>query len=499
MADKTHLDCPDCGHKGCLTEFEESGNTYCHSCGKKTFGEDMKDTTSYSSLPAMPNPEGYRGVPKSIQDFYGVVTKGSKGKPEERVYPYPSGDKYRKLPKTFRCTKGFKSNELFGMDKYNSGSRNTITICEGEEDVLAAKEMLGPTEAVVGLPSSTVSSALLENCKDYLDGFKEIILVPDGDVAGAKILDPFCTLFPNKVSVVNLTSFKDPSDFLQNGKATDFAWAWRNRKKYTPDFIYNSAADFKAILRNKEVNSFVPTPSYDLNSMIKGLMKGHLTVITGQEGLGKTEILRWLEWEMLKNTSTSIGACHLEESKTAHLTTLACYELNKNVRDPDHTVPLADVEKAVIDLVGDRLYLFEVSEDSDPFVLLDKIRYLKTVCGCDYVFLDPIQQLAYDVDGQLSDEQVLSKLSVKLAKLANELDVGIVITAHVNDDGATRSSRMIGKSASVRIDIKRDHMADDLEERNTTRMYVSKNRPVGTTGYAGALLFDKEAFILKTV
>jgi len=40
-------------------------------------------------------------------------------------------------------------------------------------------------------------------------------------------------------------------------------------------------------------------------------------------------------------------------------------------------------------------------------------------------------------------------------------------------------------------------MSEDKEERNTTRLLVTKNRPVGPTGYAGQVEFDPDSFTLK--
>ena len=56
---------------------------------------------------------------------------------------------------------------------------------------------------------------------------------------------------------------------------------------------------------------------------------------------------------------------------------------------------------------------------------------------------------------------------------------------------------MIGKSDSVRIDLKRDHMNPDPDIRNTTTLSVSKNRPTGKTGYGGTLKFDPNTFMLE--
>ena len=138
----------------------------------------------------------------------------------------------------------------------------------------------------------------------------------------------------------------------------------------------------------------------------------------------------------------------------------------------------------------------DMGKDEEPQAILEHINYLSEVCGCDYIFIDHINQLvANSADGD--DTKTLDYISTKMEKFATDLNVGLVVVAHVNDNGQTRSSRMIGKAASVRIDLKRDHMSDDPEVRNTTRLSVSKNRPFSQTGYGGELYFDVETFTVK--
>ncbi len=91
----------------------------------------------------------------------------------------------------------------------------------------------------------------------------------------------------------------------------------------------------------------------------------------------------------------------------------------------------------------------------------------------------------------------LADLSVRLSKLAAELNVGIVTIGHTNDDGQVKYCRMIEQRASVVVDLQRNKMAEDEDERNTTKLLVTKNRPVGPTGYAGQLKFNTNTFTLE--
>ncbi len=68
---------------------------------------------------------------------------------------------------------------------------------------------------------------------------------------------------------------------------------------------------------------------------------------------------------------------------------------------------------------------------------------------------------------------------------------------HTNDDGQVKYCRMIEQRASVVVELQRDKMSEDVDDRNTTKLLVTKNRPVGPTGYAGQLKFNTDSFTLE--
>ena len=445
--------------------------------------------------------EAFRGVSKEVAEFYGITVDYKDGEAVRHSYLYPHATKYRYLPKDFSRNSGFTNDHLFGMNKFNSSTSKAITIAEGEIDTASVYEMLGKKWPVVGLPGAGVSDKLIRNCYAWLNGFNKIIVATDSDDAGNKAAQKIANAFPGKVYRVRMTKHKDPNEFLASGHITDFNFAWVNAEKYVPQGIYNTLPQFKQILRDEEANVYIPYPIETLNDICKGLMQGHLTVITGPEGQGKTEIMRMFEYHILADHPTvPIAILHMEESKKTTLVSLASYMLGVNLRDPDHTVPQATIDDAIDKLTkSENLYLFEFGVDDDPLAILEKVRYFKEACGCKYIFIDPIQQLSYGKDGESTEEQTLTKISVQLERLATEFNIGIVVTAHVNDDGATRSSRMIGKSASVRLDLSRDHMNPDPDVRNVTNISVSKNRPLGPTGFGGTVKFDPASFTLKEV
>jgi twinkle protein len=247
---------------------------------------------------------------------------------------------------------------------------------------------------------------------------------------------------------------------------------------------------------------YVETGIQDFDNLCMGLMQGHFTLFKAQTGIGKTEFMRYLEYHILKNyPEISIAAWHMEETKLRSLLGLVSYELNNNLTRKD-LIERANAEKDVQDSIvrltkDERFYQFFLNDEDDPIDILGHIRYLSQACGVQYIFFEPIQDIAANMNGDESKEQFLADLSVRLSKLAAELGVGIITIGHTNDDGAVKYCRMIEQRASVVVELQRDKMSEDSDERNTTRLLVTKNRPVGPTGYAGQLKFNTHSFTLE--
>ena len=80
-----------------------------------------------------------RGLSVRTMEKYDVTTTSDKS---YQTYTYPSGGrKMRNLKeKDFRTTKGFTTDEFFGMDKFTAGCSKVLTITEGELALPAFKQ-----------------------------------------------------------------------------------------------------------------------------------------------------------------------------------------------------------------------------------------------------------------------------------------------------------------------------------------------------------------------
>jgi len=308
-------------------------------------------------------------------------------------------------------------------------------------------------------------------------------------------------LFPNKVYRVPHEKYKDANDFLQNNAAQEFKSAWFKPRKHTPENILNSTEQFLSLYRDTPEHQYVPTGIQALDDKILGLMQGHFTVIKAPTGIGKTEIMRYLEYNMLER-GIPIAAWHLEETKLRSLLGLVSYHRKDNLtrRDLIEEKGAEDlVVTAIEELTKDEnFYQFYLPDGQGSDELCDQIRFFSQACDCKFVFFEPIQDVVAGTSEE-SKEAMLADLSIRLSKLAAELNVGIVTIAHTNENGDPKYCKMIGQRASVIIDLQRDKESEDYDERNTTYISVQKNRPCSEEGRAGKMKFDSDSFTLREV
>ena len=132
------------------------------------------------------------------------------------------------------------------------------------------------------------------------------------------------------------------------------------------------------------------------------------------------------------------------------------------------------VREAIGNITKDEnFYQFYLGDGQGTDELIDQIRFFSQACDCKFVFFEPIQDVVVGTSEE-SKEAMLADLSIRLSKLAAELNVGIVTIAHTNENGDPKYCKMIGQRASVIIDLHRDKEADNMEERNTTYLKVEK-------------------------
>jgi len=496
MTEYVHQPCPHCGSSDAYSYNTDKNVYFCFSCGAKGRLNEEECNLIEEEGMEMSDPyfKDYRGIPAKVFEQNGsFFTKDAQGN-EILHHQYPNGVKHRTLPKSFKVSG--KLDKFFGQDDYSGG--RYVTITEGELDRLSVIQMLGswPT---VSVPGASPSKDFWANARSYLANFEKIVLSVDNDEAGDALAEKFYRMFPGKTYRVSHGKYKDANEFLQNGVGPQYKDSWWNAQKIKPDNIRASAEDFLKLYHETPDYEYFPTGIEELDDKIMGIHKGAFTVILAPTGIGKTEFMRYIEWQALSNSQYSIAICHLEETPLRSILGLASYALGDNVTRKDLVEEKGreeDVEAAFkIMTENEQLYQFQVKTTDTVDDLVEQIRFLVEAMGVDYVFLEPLQDL---ISGNTSEkESLLTDLTNKLKRLAPEINVGIVVIAHANDDGEAKYCRSIVQGAAFEIVLHRDVDSEDKYEKNKTYVRVGrKNRVGGGSGPAGSLTFGVNTYTM---
>lgn len=491
--------CKDCGSSDACATYED--HTYCYSCMTwnplKPKKPEPVPPPSFSSTYSFVE---HRGIPQSVFEKFTVRTRSGPQGPEAVLFPFGSSVQVRGFGNKQISTQGDSSNvRLFGQDIFSSGEARAITITEGPYDAMAAYWMLGAKYPVVSVRSAATARRDCERHRDYLNSFDKIYLCLDSDEHGQRAARDIALLFDiNKVFYVNLSQFKDANEYLQNGKTEEFSKIWWNSKKFKPKGIVSEYSDIEKILSKEDSQAIATYPFASLNSMTYGIRSGELILFTALEKVGKTEILRAIEYELLAKTDYNLGIIHLEEQEKRSIQGLVGYHLKSPVHLPGAGVSLKDQVNAYKDITkhDGRVHFYSHFGSDDPDTIIDVIRSLVSVCHCKFVFLDHITMLVTGFEDE-DERKKLDYISTRLAMLTRELDFTLFMVSHVNDNGQTRGSRNIAKVADLIIHLDRSIESSNTIERNTTRLTCRGNRYSGLTGPAGELLFDSASYTLS--
>jgi len=515
----TGLPCP-CGKSSDAFAIDTEGDGYCYGqCGGRYYKdyanggsppnqeeEDELEIEQPAGIETYDYQDHYRGIYKRTQQFYNTVTKFVGGVPYSVAYPFANDAlKVRVLPKKFFTSGPIADAHLFGKNLFDAGSFSTILITEGENDAMAAYQMLHERVAVVSVKNAATALGDIKAEREYLNAFKKIIFCLDSDKPGQEAQRAITNagIFDyEKVYRVTMGRHKDAHGYLEAGEIEEFISAFEGAKRYTPDAVINSFADIEEALKAKKDGPIGSYPFEVLNECLIGMHGSEFILLKGLEKIGKTEVCRAIVHENLKKTDINIATIFLEESVDTTIKGVATYELETPCALELSGVSDEDILRGYKRALGDnpsRLYIHTHFMSEDESELIDNIRFLVTVAGCRLVLLDNLTML---VTGREDEDERLriDRTIRRLRDLVNELHFCLVLVAHVNDDGKTRGSRLPDKLANTIIFMERDKMAANILDRNSLKFFVEGARAQGTkTGPAGSAFFDPITFKLRDV
>ena len=499
---ESHVSCDACGSSDARTIYEDdNGEQFwkCYSC--EGAGQLTADGKTDAGIPAKPVPGVIRAIPErditgDTAKFYGVTDNGG-----EWCFAYKGGHKARlKADKTFYSVG--KLTGLFGQDKFPAGGK-FVTVTEGEFDALAAYQMLGSRYPCVSVRNGAGGAVkCVQEAYQWLDSFDKVVICFDADEPGQEAARKMAELFSHKALIVKLSKFKDANEYLMAQCSKEFVDAWWRAEAYTPDGIVQGSTLWEEISKPRK-GADVVYPYEGLNRLTYGIRKGELVMITSGSGMGKTQFLRELAWQMLEKTPDNIGLMFLEENNAKTGIGLMSVAANTPFHLPDVDYDETEYRTAFDRTLGTgRVYLFDHFGSSGIDNIVSRVRYLSKGCNCGFVFLDHIS-IVVSSQEHGDERKALDEIMTKLRTLVQETGIGLICVSHLkrpdgkgHEEGAAtslaqlRGSGSIAQLSDIVIGLERNGQADDEIERNTTRIRVLKNRFCGLTGPAGEALYN---------
>ena len=513
-----HEPCPKCGSKDNLARYDD-GHGYCFGCNSYFPSGEQAEVVDFPTQRSFEQ----HGVVSGIADRkismdtakkYGVTSEFKVGTSEaiKHYYPYfdkkgaQCGVKVRVLrDKRFTTSGDMKSNTLFGQQLFSNEGKY-VTVVEGELDAMAAYELLGSRWPVVSVSKGAAGAKKdFQRNLEWLEGFENVIIAFDSDEPGRAAAEECAQILsPNKAKIVNLEEFKDPCDYLKNGKAKAFMQEWWNAKAYVMTGVITLEEAWEDFLKmGKEKIIPFPESFGQLNQMMNGgIAAGEITVLGALTSVGKTTMVNEITYHLWKNTDLNIGCAFLEASKGEAVKNLLTIHNNLNFSFEnleDH-----DLSKYKSDIITDgRIFLLDHFGAVDADELFIKLRSMVKGNGCNILVIDPLQ-----AGVSSNTNEVIDDFMDRLLKLAKETNVAIIVVSHMRKPSASqphnvseydlKGSGSINQIAFNTILLSRDKMAEDEYAKNSTFVQLVKCRRTGMTGPAGWLYYNQGTGRLET-
>lgn len=511
--ENTHLPCPKCGSSDGYS-IDDQGWGHCYVCNYNKKINDIPQESSITKIfkendiplsPLTTSFRSFRGISKeTIAKFQVDVAAGESARYQAK-YPlfkdkthvatkirYPKSEG----KKPFSVEGSLSEADMFGMHLFPAGSAKAITVTEGQDDCMAAFEMLGSKYPCVSVHSAGEAEKQARKHYEYLNSFESIVLSFDNDEPGQLAAKKFASVFSlGKVKIyTHRDGFKDANDYLLAGKAQAYANAWWKAPAYKPDGLKLGSELLEDII-NAPNHFTVQYPWPALNQKTYGMRLSEAVIVTADTGVGKTSFLKEIEYKLLtdeelKERGYGVGFLHFEEPiRDTGLGILSIHN-SKPYHLPDCERTTEELTKAYDEVLNnDRVVIYDHFGSNSVDVVLDRVRHMAAL-NCKYIVLDHLSIIVSDQSGD--ERKQLDEISTKLKTLCMELNIALLAVVHTNRQGQIRGTAGIEQLANIVLKLERDKEAKDEWRRNVTKITVVKNRFCGRTGPGVYLFYNPE-------
>ena len=435
-----------------------------------------------------------RGISADVCRRYNITTQ----KDNENILVFPFYDeqgimqfiKYRKIDFVKgkdKCKEWCEKDTkpiLFGMAQCDDFTRLVIT--EGQLDSLSVAEC--GIKNAVSVPTGAVGFTWLSHCWDWVNKFNEIVVFGDNENGKITLIETLEKRIQGKVKCVRPEDYlceKDANDILRKYGKEAITKAVENAQLREVKYV-KRLANVEAV--NLSELPKIKTGIRNLDRACGGLLMGHITLLSGKRGEGKSTLMSQFVAQAIDQGNAVF--VYSGELPNYHFKNWLDLQIagNKNIQtrtneygDNEYYLLPNTVEK-INEWYHDKAYIFDNSSVTDDEyegllkVMVDAIcRYdVKLVC------IDNLMT-AMECDANTDLYRQQSTFVKNLEKLAQQYDVAIVLVAHPKktqgdfDNDTVSGSSDITNAVSFVLNYQR---AKD-DESCDSKLMITKNRMNG--------------------
>lgn len=434
-----------------------------------------------------------RGISAEICKRYKITTQTK----NNNVLVFPFYDeqnilqfvKYRKIDfdKRFDRNKEWCEKDtkpiLFGMAQCENFDRLVIT--EGQLDSLSLAT--AGIKNVVSVPTGATGFTWLTNCWDWICKFKEVVVFGDYEKGKITLIETLEKRLKTVVKCVKVEDYlceKDANDILRKYGKDALLKAVNNAELREVKYVKRLAnVEHKNIIELPKIKTNIR----ELDRICGGLLMGHVTLLSGKRGEGKSTFMSQIVAEALDQDnavfvySGELPNYHfknwldLQIAGSNHIESLI-----NEYGDEEYYLSAETVEK-INSWYYDKAFIYdsEAIPEDDYEGLISTIT--DTICryNIKLVCIDNLMT-AMDCDARTDLFRQQSVFVKQLEKIAQQYDVAIILVAHPKktngdfDNDAVSGSSDITNAVSYVWNYERGK-----EEEGTGKIMVTKNRVTG--------------------
>lgn len=434
-----------------------------------------------------------------------------------------SAVKGRILPKDFSPGVAGKIKSFFG--EHLCSGNNFIIVLEGEQDVLAAYEMMlslkGRAYNVVGLPNGSSENGTIDPVTrsrlEWLSTFNKVVLCLDQDDPGRNTANTIADYLCSKCDVrITQLPLKDTAAMWEAGRADDWMKCIGSSRRYISDQIVlgdsTPLEELQQPLKSGIEFSFIPKTSKKMH----GFRTREMTTLIAPPKCGKSSLLRQMAYTILRDTNEQVAGFFFEEQIVKTKQSIIAYHCGMALNRYRAFPHLADKHKVqeAYDTLLPRLHLFTHRNKTITDDLLErKIDYMVKALGCQTAIIDHSTFVTGTRDTN-NERRDIDMMLTRLARSVEDEDYRLFIVAHISRKGRLQSREVQkvkypyweilsmddarGSGAYEQLShnmlgIERERLDPELDNtRGLLRLRILLNREWGVEGLGDYLSFGED-------